>query len=391
LQIELSPEDAAFQAELREFFTTRVPGHLRVPEATSAEVGREAIVETQRILNSAGLAVPTWPAEWGGRDWSTLRLHIWHQEMQRAGVVPPFAQNVSMVGPVIATFGSTEMKERFLPPTANMDIFWAQGFSEPEAGSDLASLRTSAVLDGDEWVVNGQKAWTTLAHYADWIFCLVRTDPSAPKRQQGISFLLIDLRSPGVTVRPTRLVDGCQEVNEVFFDDVRVPADQLVGEVNRGWDYAKFLLGNERIGVAPVEASKQWLAVGKAQAARPVTGGSPLLDDPVLAQHFVDLENELMALELTALRVAGGSHTDGADPASSVLKLRGTQLQQAVTELLTEIGGPGALAAGAGPESAVDPSVRDALPRYLNFRKASIYGGSNEIQRQIIASSILGL
>ena len=391
MKIELSDDDAAFQLELREFFTNQVPDHLRVPSATSAEVGREAIVETQKILNAAGLAVPTWPEKWGGRGWSTLRLHIWHQEMQRAGVVPPFAQNVSMVGPVIAQFGSPEMQERFLPPTANMDIYWVQGFSEPEAGSDLASLRTTAVRDGDSWVVNGQKAWTTLAHYGDWIFCLVRTDPQAAKRQQGISFLLLDLTSPGITIRPTRLIDGCHEVSEVFFDQVRVPLDQLVGEENKGWDYAKFLLGNERIGVAPIEATKRWLAQAKELASRPVPGGTPLLDDPVLADRFVTLENELVALELTTLRVAAGSHDGKPDPASSVLKLRGTQLQQDVTEILADLGGAGSLASGVGDDSDIDPAIRDAVPRYLNFRKASIYGGSNEIQRQIIASSILGL
>jgi alkylation response protein AidB-like acyl-CoA dehydrogenase len=284
---------------------------------------------------------------------------------------------------VIATFGSQELKERFLPPTANLDIWWAQGFSEPNAGSDLASLTTRAVRDGDDWVVNGQKTWTTLGQHADWIFCLVRTDPGAERKQKGISFLLVPMDAPGVTLRPIELVDGSFEVNEVFFDEVRVPHENLVGEVNQGWSYAKFLLGNERVGVAPVGATKRALAHLKT-----IADELGRLEDPFVAARFVELETELLALELTALRVVAHSADGKPHPASSVLKLKGTELQQLVSELAVDLAGPLSLASGS--ETVPDWAAL-AAPTYLNLRKASIYGGSNEIQRQIIAGTILGL
>jgi alkylation response protein AidB-like acyl-CoA dehydrogenase len=387
MRLELSAEDVAFREEMRTFFTTQVPQEIRDAVASRRELSKDDVVRSQRILNAAGLAVPGWPVEWGGRDWTPLQRHIWHEEMQRACVPLPLAFNASMVGPVIATFGSQEQKERFLPPTANLDIWWSQGFSEPDAGSDLASLRTTAVRDSDEWVVNGQKTWTTLGQHGDWIFCLVRTDPDAPKKQQGISFLLVDMTSPGVTVRPIQLIDGGHEVNEVWFEDVRVPAENLVGEENKGWDYAKFLLGNERVGVAPVGQTKRVLAQAKEWAR-----GVGVLDDPLVAAQFADLENDLLALELTALRVVAHSADGKPHPASSVLKLKGSVLQQAVSELVVDIAGPASLASGAtADESDIDDWARVATPAYLNLRKASIYGGSNEVQRQIIARTILGL
>lgn len=391
MRLELSPEDAAFREEMRTFFTTAVPQEIRDTVAARRELTKDQIVESQRILNAAGLAVPGWPVEWGGRDWTPLQRHIWHEEMQRACVPLPLAFNASMVGPVIAAFGSQAQKERFLPPTANLDIWWSQGFSEPDAGSDLASLRTTAVRDGDVYVVNGQKTWTTLGQYGDWIFNLVRTDPDAPKRQQGISFLLVDMTSPGVTVRPIELIDGGHEVNEVFFEDVRVPVENLVGEENKGWDYAKFLLGNERVGVAPVGSIKRVLAHAKEHAGTAGAGGTSLLDDPLFAARIAELENELLALELTALRVVAHSADGKPHPASSVLKLKGSELQQAVSELVVDLGGPASLASGAGDGSDLAEWWRRATPAYLNLRKASIYGGSNEIQRQIIAGTILGL
>ena len=310
--------------------------------------------------------------------------------MQLACVPTPLAFNAGMIGPVIAAFGSQEMKERFLPPTANLDIWWSQGFSEPDAGSDLASLRTTAVRDGEEYVVNGQKTWTTLGQYGDWIFTLVRTDPEV-KKQAGISMLLIDMTSPGLTVRPIELIDGGSEVNEVFFEDVRVPAENLVGEENKGWDYAKFLLGNERVGVAPVGLIKRLVAQAKEQAQTAGPGGSSLLDDPDVAARIATLENDLMALELTALRVVAHSAEGKPHPASSVLKLRGSELQQEATRLFVDLGGPLSLASGAEDGSAVPDWIRVVGPKYLNLRKATIYGGSNEVQRQIIAGTILGL
>ncbi len=382
MRLRLSPEDDAFREEMRTFFTTQIPQDVRDTVAARRELSKDQLVASMRAMNAAGIAVPNWPVEWGGKDWTPLQRHIWHEEMQLACVPPPLAFNASMVGPVIAAFGSHELKERFLPATANLDIWWSQGFSEPDAGSDLASLRTTAVRDGDVYVVNGQKTWTTLGQYGDWIFNLVRTDPSAPKKQQGISFLLIDMTSPGVTVRPIELIDGGHEVNEVFFDNVRVPVENLVGEENRGWDYAKFLLGNERVGVAPVGATKRLLAQAKEWAGEQ-------LDDPLVAAEFASLENDLMALELTALRVVADSSGGKAHPASSVLKLKGSELQQAVMELVMDLAGPASLATGEG--SGVPQWAQVATPRYLNFRKASIYGGSNEVQRQIIAGTILGL
>jgi alkylation response protein AidB-like acyl-CoA dehydrogenase len=391
MQLELSTEDAAFRDEMRAFFTTQVPQDIRDAVAERRELSQDQIVRSQQALNAAGLAVPHWPVEWGGRGWSALRRHIWNEEMQRACVPPPLAFNAGMVGPVIAAFGSQEQKERFLPRTANLDIWWSQGFSEPDAGSDLASLRTTAVRNGDEWVVNGQKTWTTLGQYGDWIFCLVRTDP-AVKKQAGISFLLIDMTSPGVTVRPNELIDGGHEVNEVWFDNVHVPADNLVGEENKGWDYAKFLLGNERVGVAPVGSTKRVLAQAKDYARSvSVGGGLTLLDDPLTAARIAELENELLALELTALRVVAHSADGKPHPASSVLKLKGSELQQAVSELVVDLAGPASLASGASDGSDLAEWMRRSTPVYLNLRKASIYGGSNEIQRQIISRTILGL
>jgi alkylation response protein AidB-like acyl-CoA dehydrogenase len=391
MQLELSAEDAAFGDEMRRFFSTEVPQDVRDAVAGSRELSRDQMVRSQRVLNAAGLAVPDWPEEWGGRGWTPLRHYIWHEEMQRACVPPPLAFNTAMVGPVIATFGSREQKERFLARTANLDIWWSQGFSEPDAGSDLASLRTAAVRDGDEWVVNGQKTWTTLGQHGDWIFCLVRTDPTV-KKQAGISFLLVDMRSPGVTVRPIELIDGGHEVNEVWLEDVRVPAGNLVGEENKGWDYAKFLLGNERVGVAPVGSTKRMLAQAKDHARSVSIGhGRSLLEEPHTAARVAELENELLALELTTLRVVAHSADGKPHPASSVLKLKGTELQQAVSELGVDLAGPASLASGAGGDSALPDWARRAALVYLNLRKASIYGGSNEIQRQIIAKTILGL
>jgi alkylation response protein AidB-like acyl-CoA dehydrogenase len=386
MQLALTEEESAFREEMRTFFTTKIPQEIRDTIAAGRHVGKDGIVETQRILNEAGLAVPNWPVEWGGQDWSPLQRHIWHEEMQLACVPPPLAFNANMVGPVIANFGSEEQKKKFLPATANLDIWWCQGFSEPDAGSDLASLKTKAVRDGDDWVINGQKTWTTLGQHADWIFVLCRTDPEAERKQKGISFILCPMDAEGVTLRPIELIDGGYEVNEVFFEDVRVPAENLVGEENAGWSYAKFLLGNERVGVAPVGATKRVLA-----SAKQIAQDTGQIEDPLVAAQIIELENELLALELTALRVVANSDDGKPHPASSVLKLKGTELQQAVSELMVDLSGTLALASGAGEGSDVPGFARVAVPTYLNLRKASIYGGSNEIQRQIIASTILGL
>ncbi|MCV7401311.1 acyl-CoA dehydrogenase family protein [Mycobacterium fragae] len=386
MQLALTPDEAAFRDELRAFYTTEIPADIRERIRLGLAPSRDDIVTSHKTLNDHRLAVPNWPVEWGGKDWTPTQHQIWLDEMQLACVPEPLNFNTKMVGPVIAEFGSQETRQRFLPPTASLDIWWCQGFSEPEAGSDLASLRTTAVRDGDSYVVNGQKTWTTLGQWADWIFCLVRTNPDAPKKQAGISFLLIDLDTPGITMRPIKLIDGGHEVNEVFFEDVRVPADQLVGEENQGWTYAKFLLGNERTGIAGVGRTKVRLAEVKQRATD--TG---LLDDPLFAARLAEAENELLALELTQMRVASSSSGGKPNPASSVLKLRGSQLQQTATELLVEVAGPDALPFDADDEITSPAWAQHSAPRYLNYRKTSIYGGSNEVQRTIIASTILGL
>jgi alkylation response protein AidB-like acyl-CoA dehydrogenase len=390
MHLKLSDEDLAFRDRMRTFFTTQIPEEIRASHAGGGRLTREDFVNSQQILNANGLAVPHWPVEWGGNDWTPVQRHLWRDEMQLASVPDPLSFNTDMVGPVIAEFGSPEQKQRFLPATANLDIWWCQGFSEPEAGSDLASLRTRAVRDGQDYIVNGQKTWTTLAQHADWIFCLVRTNPDAPKRQAGISFLLIDMKTPGVTVRPIKLVDGSYEVNEVWFEDVRVPAENLVGEENAGWSYAKFLLTNERTGVARVGFSKVAVARAKQRAAETKVGSGTLLDDPIFAARIAQLETDLLALELTQLRVVASAADGKPNPASSLLKLRGSELQQAATEILMDVAGPDSLPVDAGDIASPTWAQRSAQ-RYLNFRKVSIYSGSSEVQRNIISSSILGL
>jgi len=391
MDIALSKEERAFAEKMRTFFTTEIPAEIRERLARGEHATREDILTSQQIMNAHGIAVPHWPTQWGGQDWTPIQRHLWSEEMLLNFVPPPLAFNAQMVGPVIAEFGSEAIKERFLPPTANLDIWWCQGFSEPNAGSDLASLKTTAVRDGDEYIVNGQKTWTTLAQWANWIFCLVRTDPEA-KKQRGISFLLIDMSSPGVTVRPIQLIDGSHEVNEVFFDNVRVPADQLVGEENAGWDYAKFLLGNERTGVVAVGQTKARILRIKRLAAQTMSGGRPLLEDPLFRARLTRLEVEVTAIEMSVLRVLDAEGRNGPgkpDPVSSLLKLKGSELQQEATELLVDVLGVAGLpyrekAVEGAPEGAVD-----AFPTYFNWRKASIYSGSNEVQRTIIAKAIL--
>ncbi|HEV7205338.1 MAG TPA: acyl-CoA dehydrogenase family protein [Jatrophihabitans sp.] len=396
MDIALSKEERAFAERMRTFFTTEIPADIRSRLARGEHATREDIVTSQRIMNEHGLAVPHWPTEWGGQGWTPVQRHLHAEEMLLAHVPPPLAFNTQMVGPVIATFGSQEIKERFLPKTANLDIWWCQGFSEPNAGSDLASLKTTAVREGDEYVVNGQKTWTTLGQWADWIFCLVRTDPDA-KKQRGISFLLIDMATPGVTVRPIQLIDGGHEVNEVFFENVRVPAENLVGQENAGWDYAKFLLGNERTGVVAVGQTKARIKRIKRIAAETKVGDRTLLDDPLFRAKLTRLEVEVTAIEMSVLRVLDAEGRTGSgkpDPVSSVLKLKGSELQQEATELLVDVLGPAALGyretadVPDGFAELRDGAV-DALPTYFNWRKASIYSGSNEVQRTIIAKAIL--
>lgn len=386
----LSQADQDFRAWARDFFRTEIPQAIRTKVSAGGPLAAEDIRTSQRILNAHGVAVPHWPLEWGGRDWTPTQRYIFGEELQFNAVPLPLQFNCFMLGPVVAAFGTEEQKRRFLPRAANCDDWWCQGFSEPEAGSDLASLKTRAVRDGDEYIVNGQKAWTTYAQYADWIFCLVRTDPHA-KKQQGISFLLIDMASAGIELRPVITCDGRHEVNEVFFTDVRVPVGNLVGEENRGWDIAKFLLANERAGIARIGLSKERVARVRRRARE--TGA---WSDPLFRARVVELEVELKALEVTQMKILErAAHGDGApDSASSILKLRGSELQQRASELMMEVEGQEALrclphAGFMATNWDTEPAA--ALNSYLNFRKVSIYGGANQIQRNIIAKTILGL
>jgi pimeloyl-CoA dehydrogenase large subunit len=401
MDLRFTPDEIAFRDDVRAFMKEALPPQLRKKMIEGRHPSRQDLVDWQRMLNKKGWAVPHWPTEWGGTDWGPVKTYLFRDEMQQAPAPEPLPFGPNMVGPVIIAFGNTAQKMRFLPRIANLDDWWCQGFSEPGAGSDLASLKTTAKRSDGHYVVNGQKTWTTLAQYADWIFCLVRTDLAA-KKQQGISFLLIDMKSPGITVRPIQTFDGGHEVNEVFFDDVKVPIENLVGEENKGWDYAKFLLGNERTGIARVGISKARIRRLKELAALEQSAGRPLIADERFRTKIAAVEVELKALEMTQLRVVAAERTSAGnrpDPASSILKIKGSEIQQAITELLLEVVGPYALPDQAGHDDAerwneppVGPEWGGPLaPQYFNTRKVSIYGGSNEIQKNIIAKAILGL
>ncbi|MBV1698859.1 MAG: pimeloyl-CoA dehydrogenase large subunit [Hyphomicrobiales bacterium] len=399
MDLRFTPEETAFRDEVRLFMKEKLPATIRTKLIEGHRLGKDDLVTWQRILNARGWAVPHWPKEWGGTGWSAVQMYLFRDEMQQAPAPEPLPFGTNMLGPVLIAFGNEAQKKRFLPRIANLDDWWCQGFSEPGAGSDLASLKTSAKRANGHYIVNGQKTWTTLAQFADWIFCLVRTD-SAAKKQEGISFLLIDMKSPGITVRPIQTIDGGHEVNEVFFDDVKVPAENLVGEENKGWNYAKFLLGNERTGIARVGASKARIRRLKELAALEQAGGKPLIADERFRAKIAAAEVELKALEMTELRVvAARARSNKPDPASSILKIKGSEIQQLITELLLEVVGPYALPdqtphneSDRWNEPPVGPEWAGPLaPQYFNYRKTTIYGGSNEIQKNIICKAILGL
>ena len=396
MDLTYTGDDLAFRDQVRAFLEAELPADLRHKVHNHLRLHKDDYVRWHRILARQGWVAPGWPREHGGPGWTPVQRHIFEEECARAGTPPVLPFGVNMVAPVIMAFGSQEQKDYYLPRILACEDWWCQGYSEPGAGSDLASLKTTAVRDGDHYIVNGQKTWTTLAQHADMIFCLVRTDPTV-RKQEGISFLLIDMHAPGVTVRPIIMLDEDHEVNEVFFDNVRVPVANLVGQENRGWTYAKYLLGHERTGIAAVGRSKRELARLKALARREHKDGAPLLRDPLFAAKVADLEIELMALEMTVLRVL--AQADKAPgPEASVLKVRGTEIQQRLSELMVEAAGPLALPfdpawlEGEREHSVIDDDfAAPLLPHYFNFRKTSIYGGSNEIQRNIISQMILGL
>ena len=397
MDLSYSAEERAFRDEVRGWLEANLPVDIRDKVVGYQGLGKDDYVRWHRILAAQGWSVPHWPVEWGGTGWDITQRYIYDEQFGLAGapMLPPFGP--SMCASVLLRFGTPEQQRRFLPGIRSGDVFWVQGYSEPGAGSDLAALKTRAVREstpsGDVYRVTGQKIWTTLGHYGDWIFCLVRTDATAEKRQEGISFLLIDMATPGITVRPLILMDGGHEVNEIFFDDVRVPAENLVFEENKGWTVAKYLLGHERMGSGSVGASRRELAALKALAARELKNGRPLLQDPRFRDRLSRVEIELDALELTSMRFLDKMRRTGQPPGAdvSMLKIRGTEVQQAITELMMQAAGPMAAPFRAVGAGAVDAFTSRLAPRYFNYRKASIYAGSNEIQRNIIAKMTLGL
>jgi alkylation response protein AidB-like acyl-CoA dehydrogenase len=391
MDLNYSADEAAFRNEVRTWLEANIPPHLKEKVATYQELDREDLLTWHRILAKKGWVAPSWPVEWGGTDWNAVYRYIFEEECGAAGAPPLVPFGLSMCAPVLIQFGNEQQKRRFLPRIYHGEDFWCQGYSEPGSGSDLASLKTRAERRGDRYVVNGQKIWTTMGQFADWIFCLVRTDFGTAIRQEGISFLLIDMKTPGISVRPLILMDGGHEVNEVFFDNVEVPAENLVHEEGKGWTVAKFLLGHERLNTGRVGASKRELAALRRYAAGRLRNGQPLTEDRRFADKLAELEVDLMALEITNLRFLDqlrGGKSPGAGV--SMLKIRGTEIQQRLTELALEAGGAPALRVS----DADEPEARFAArlgPRYCNFRKTSIYAGSNEIQRNIMAKMMLGL
>src|ERR1700748_3402076 len=398
MDLAFTKEEIAFREEVRAFFRDNVPPDTRRKMVEGRHLSKDEMVTWWRILNKKGWGVSHWPRQYGGTGWTSVQHYIFNEELQMAPAPAPLAFGVSMVGPVIYTFGNEEQKKQYLPRIANVDDWWCQGFSEPGSGSDLASLKTKAERKGDKYIVNGQKTWTTLAQHADMIFCLCRTDPAA-KKQTGISFILIDMKSKGITVRPIQTIDGGHEVNEVFLDDVEVPLENLVGEENKGWDYAKFLLGNERTGIARVGVSKERIRRIKELAGQVESGGQPVIEDQGVREKRAAVEVELKALEMTQLRVVSDERKlakGKQNPASSILKLKGSVIQQQLTELLMEVVGPYVMPHQRAFEGKNEPIIgpdyaTEAGPMYFNYRKVSIYGGSNEIKRNIIPKAILGL
>lgn len=395
MDMSFSPEELTFRDEVREFIANSYPHELK--GARRGEMSKEDILKWHRVLYKKGWVVPHWPVEYGGAGWTITQRYIWNEENARAETTPLLPFGLSMVGPVIYTFGNEEQKKRFLPGILSGDDWWCQGYSEPGSGSDLASLRTKAVREGDHYIVNGSKTWTTLAQHADWMFCLVRTDPNV-KAQEGISFLLIDMNTPGITVRPIITMDGAHEVNEVFLEDVKVPAENLIGEENKGWTYAKFLLGNERSGIAGVARSKKAIERLKKIAGAELVDGTPLMKTGEFSRKVAEVEIDLSALEVTELRtLAAESKGKGPGPEASILKIKGTEIQQRITELAVEaVGNYAAVEAPrlevTGNEFVPGPEGSQGVAQdYFNMRKTSIYGGSNEIQHNIIAKMVLGL
>ena len=399
MNAEFTEQELAFQDEVRTFLQSEFPKDYRLKIDANIRLSKEEIVDWQKILYRKGWAASSWPKEFGGTGWSQIQKHIFANEMGLIGAPEPVPFGMKMVAPIIMAYGSDEQKARFLPDILESNVWWCQGYSEPNAGSDLASLKTSAVRDGDHYVVNGAKTWNTYGQYADWIFCLVRTDNSV-KKQEGISFLLIDMHSPGISLKPIVLIDGHPEVNEVFFDDVRVPAENLIGEENKGWTYAKVLLTHERTNISGVPRGRRRLRSLKRLATETDDGfGLNMMENQIFKNKIASLEIELEALEYAELRtLASVSAGKAPGPESSILKIVGTEIAQRIDEIFVELAAlqclpyvpeqfeDGYQGAPIGIESSASATLT-----YFNNRKASIYGGSNEIQRNIICKAVLGL
>jgi alkylation response protein AidB-like acyl-CoA dehydrogenase len=403
MDLNYTAEEESFRAEVRAFLQAELPADIRDRMRSGRRVRKDDIVRWQKILYRRGWGAGMWPERFGGAGWSVVEQHIFEEECAAAGAPPQLAFSLRMVAPVLMTFASAAQQDYFLPRIIAGEDWWCQGYSEPGSGSDLASLRTSAVRRGDHYLVNGQKTWNTLGQHADWIFCLVRTS-SDMRPQQGISFLLIDMKTPGVTVRPIITLDGEHEINDIFFDNVEVPVQNLVGEENKGWTYAKFLLSHERTNNAGIGHCKRGLQRLKDIAAAQTVNGRPLIEDYRFRDRIAQVELELMALEITNLRVlsAVSAESRAPGPEVSLLKIKGSEIIQQLAELQMHALGHDAL-----------PYVREALEadwvpepvfaehyaayappltgQYFNQRKTTIYAGSTEIQKNIISKLILGL
>jgi alkylation response protein AidB-like acyl-CoA dehydrogenase len=394
VDIKFSAEDLAFRDEVRDFFTQEYDSSITAKFSSAAGTDyKEGIVAWQKKLHAKGWVAPGWPKEYGGTDWSATQKFIFETERGLAGIPDVVPFGLKMVAPVIYTFGNEEQKARFLPRILESDDWWCQGYSEPGAGSDLAALNTTADYAGDNYIVNGRKIWTTFAQYADWIFCLVRTSKGM-RKQQGISFLLIDMNTPGITVKPIVTIDGKHSLNEVLFEDVAVPTENLIGEQDKGWTYAKALLAHERTGMAEVADSTRMLDSLKQRASVEVNGGKAMIDDPIFQMRLSDIEMELMALEYTELRVFASMAAGGMPgPESSLLKIKGTEISQAIHELQLQLASfyGGALPENLSADELGHDFAFEARGKYMYGRAATIYGGSNEVQRNVIAKAVLGL
>ena len=400
MNIDLTREELAFRDEVRKFLADEYPEDIRRKRNEGVTLTRDDMIRWQKALNDRGWFAVNWPVEYGGTGWTPVQKYLFANEMADVNTPPLVAFGVKMVAPIIYTFGTDEQKQRFLPDILSSDVWWCQGYSEPGSGSDLASLSTRADRDSNHYVVNGTKTWTTLGQHADWIFCLVRTSSDVARRQEGISFVLIDMKTPGVSVKPIITIEGDHEVNEIHFEDVRVPVDNLVGEEGKGWTYGKVLLQHERTNIAGVANSQYRLRKLKDKASQAVHGGEPLIHSINFARKIAMLEIELKALEYTELRTLASVAVGNAPgPESSFLKIRGTELQQNLDALFVEAAGYYALPYVPAQydldfpddERIGEGSETITSLRYFNNRKASIYGGSNEIQKNIIAKHVLGL